>query len=173
MWFPPAEQQHQQLATMTEARASTTSRVTPVWCDAFQDHTVGFSSVKQEAEGPLSVGPSVRLWFLAAGVHGSWALLTGGGLAAVSWPAGSGPCYNLICRPMEGSSLRRTRRPSSLAGEWLRQWGELLGPAETDTRNNLCVFVEPTQEGTGNLAPGKHLLHGYFRPQNPWRMTGG
>lgn len=138
---------------------------------------LSFSAVNQEAEGPLSLGPSVRPWSSAVGVHGSWALFIGGGLAASSWPAGSGPGYNLTCRLTEGSSLRSTQKPRWLTGQRLRQWRQLLGPAEIDARDNLCrvVFICGANTGGNQKSCFWEAFATWrrFIPRNPWRTTGG
>lgn len=85
------------------------------------------------------------------------------------WLAGSGRSYNLTCRLTEGSSLRSTQKPRSLTGERLRQWRQLLGPAERDARDKFCVMCvlwsqcrrEPELCSGEALATRRHLT-----PQN-------
>lgn len=82
--FPPLKIGH--VISSCRATASTTSHhgwclseyslqgySCVTWCFS-RSYFLSFSSVNQEAEGSLSLGPSVRSWSLAAGVHGSWAL---------------------------------------------------------------------------------------------------
>lgn len=130
-------------------------------------------AASQEAEGPLSLGPSVWLWSSAEGVHGSWALSFGGGLAAA-----------LACRfwtqlqsnlqPHGRFFTQEQQKPRSLTGEWLRQWRRLTGPAETDARDNLYVLCGADAVGNQKsctweaFAKWRHVT-----PRNPWRTTGG
>lgn len=87
------------------------------------------------------------------------------------WLAGSGRSYNLTCRLTEGSSLRSTQKPRPLTGERLRQWRQLLGPAEIDARDNFCVCVFCGASAGGNqkscsaeaFATRRHLI--------PWNRT--
>lgn len=171
MWFPHAGQQHQQLATTADAWTSTASKVIRVWRDAFQGHTFSFSSVNQEAEGSLSLGPSVRSWSSAAGVHGSWALevawLLWVGLrvlaSATISPADS---WKVLHSGAHGSQVHWPESSWGSGGSSLAQYRQTPG--------TICMFLwcqcgrEPETLLLGSVA-----TWGGFIPQNPWKTTGG